>query len=162
MRRLGIRQPGRQPRPRLGSHAWRLSELEREVARTNSTLHQWRQRGWLKARWHDADGNGTGPLQLMYGIDGRTELAEQTLDLGIGQRLASDRTDGTVLHQRGRLADHELQAVGALLVHHLYEFVESCHVRSQSRGRIRRTSDLLTYLVRSSVQSTKNWPGPLM
>jgi hypothetical protein len=52
MRRLGIRQPGRQPRPRLSPHEWRLSELEREVARTNSTLHQWRQRGWLKARWH--------------------------------------------------------------------------------------------------------------
>src|SRR5215470_12840208 len=44
MRRLGIRQPGRQPRPRLGPHEWRLSELERELARPNSTLHQWRKR----------------------------------------------------------------------------------------------------------------------
>lgn len=51
-RRLGMRHPGRQPRPRLGPHEWRVSELEREVARTNSTLHQWRKRGWLKARWH--------------------------------------------------------------------------------------------------------------
>jgi DNA invertase Pin-like site-specific DNA recombinase len=55
MRRLGIRQPGRQPRPRLGPHEWRLSELERAVARTNSTLHQWRKRGWLKARWHEPE-----------------------------------------------------------------------------------------------------------
>jgi GH15 family glucan-1,4-alpha-glucosidase len=39
-----------------------------------------RFRDWLAARWHDADGNGSGPLQLMYGIDGRTELPEQTLD----------------------------------------------------------------------------------
>ena len=35
---------------------------------------------WLKDRWQEADGNGTGPLQLMYGIDGRAELTEETLD----------------------------------------------------------------------------------
>ena len=35
---------------------------------------------WLKDRWQDIDGNGTGPLQLMYGIDGRAELTEETLD----------------------------------------------------------------------------------
>lgn len=35
---------------------------------------------WLKDRWQEADGQGTGPLQLMYGIDGRTELPEETLD----------------------------------------------------------------------------------
>ncbi len=33
-----------------------------------------RFRDWLKDRWQDADGQGTGPLQLMYGIDGRAEL----------------------------------------------------------------------------------------
>ena len=55
MRRLDIRQPGRQSRPRLGPHEWRLSELEHEVGRTNSTLHQWRKRGWLKARWHEPE-----------------------------------------------------------------------------------------------------------
>jgi hypothetical protein len=30
MRRLGMRQPDRHPRPRLGAHEWRLSELEQE------------------------------------------------------------------------------------------------------------------------------------
>ncbi|MCA1851396.1 MAG: glycoside hydrolase family 15 protein [Beggiatoa sp.] len=35
---------------------------------------------WVKDRWQDVDGNGTGPLQLMYGIDGRAELKEETLD----------------------------------------------------------------------------------
>ena len=35
---------------------------------------------WVKDRWQDVDGNGTGPLQLMYGIDGRAELEEETLD----------------------------------------------------------------------------------
>jgi GH15 family glucan-1,4-alpha-glucosidase len=39
-----------------------------------------RFRDWLEGRWQDADGEGTGPLQLMYGIDGRAELAEETLD----------------------------------------------------------------------------------
>ena len=51
MRRLGIRQPDRQPRPRLGAHEWRLSELEQELGRTNSTLHVWRKQGWLKGHW---------------------------------------------------------------------------------------------------------------
>ena len=37
-------------------------------------------RDWLQARWHEAQGDGTGPLQLMYGIDGRDELPEETLD----------------------------------------------------------------------------------
>ena len=39
-----------------------------------------RFRDWLKDRWQDADDQGTGPLQLMYGIDGRAELTEETLD----------------------------------------------------------------------------------
>ncbi len=39
-----------------------------------------RFRDWLKDRWQEADGDGAGPLQLMYGIDGRTELREETLD----------------------------------------------------------------------------------
>ena len=55
MRRLGIRQPGRKRRPRLGPHDWRLSELEQELERSNSTLHQWRKRGWLQARWYEPE-----------------------------------------------------------------------------------------------------------
>ena len=39
-----------------------------------------RFKDWLEDRWQDAGGNGTGPLQLMYGIDGRAELPEETLD----------------------------------------------------------------------------------
>jgi len=52
MRRLGVRQPNRPPRPRLGPHEWRLSELERELGRSITTLHLWRKRGWLAARWY--------------------------------------------------------------------------------------------------------------
>jgi GH15 family glucan-1,4-alpha-glucosidase len=34
---------------------------------------------WLKDRWPDKD-QETSPLQLLYGIDGRTEIPEETLD----------------------------------------------------------------------------------
>jgi hypothetical protein len=52
MRRLGVHQPRRRQRPPVHEHEWWLSDCEREVGRSNSTLHQWRQRGWLQARWH--------------------------------------------------------------------------------------------------------------
>jgi DNA invertase Pin-like site-specific DNA recombinase len=52
MRRLGVRQPRRRRRPPLQEHEWWLSDLERELGRSNSTLHQWRKRGWLQAHWH--------------------------------------------------------------------------------------------------------------
>jgi GH15 family glucan-1,4-alpha-glucosidase len=39
-----------------------------------------RFRDWLRDRWHDPESAGAGPLQLMYGIDGRAELTEETLD----------------------------------------------------------------------------------
>jgi DNA invertase Pin-like site-specific DNA recombinase len=53
MRRLGVHQPRRRRRPPLHEHEWWLSDLERELGRSNSTLHQWRKRGWLQARWHE-------------------------------------------------------------------------------------------------------------
>jgi GH15 family glucan-1,4-alpha-glucosidase len=39
-----------------------------------------RFRDWLQERWHDPDAAGIGPFQLMYGIDGRAEITEETLD----------------------------------------------------------------------------------
>jgi hypothetical protein len=53
MRRLGVHQPRRHRRPPLQEHEWWLSDLERELGKSNSTLHQWRKRGWLQARWHE-------------------------------------------------------------------------------------------------------------
>jgi DNA invertase Pin-like site-specific DNA recombinase len=52
MRRLGIRQPNCQPRPRLSPQEWRLSELAEHLRRSTTTLHLWRKRGWLAARWY--------------------------------------------------------------------------------------------------------------
>jgi GH15 family glucan-1,4-alpha-glucosidase len=34
---------------------------------------------WLEARWREGESSGAGPLQLMYGIDGRSELTEEEL-----------------------------------------------------------------------------------
>jgi hypothetical protein len=53
MRRLGVYQSRGRRRPPLTEHAWWLSDFERELGRSNSTLHQWRQRGWLQVRWHE-------------------------------------------------------------------------------------------------------------
>jgi Recombinase zinc beta ribbon domain len=53
MRRLGVYQAHRRRRPPLNEHEWWLSDLERELGRSNSTLHQWRKRGWLQVRWHE-------------------------------------------------------------------------------------------------------------
>jgi GH15 family glucan-1,4-alpha-glucosidase len=36
--------------------------------------------GWLEGRFRDAGTSETGPLQIMYGIDGRAELPEEHLD----------------------------------------------------------------------------------
>ena len=38
-----------------------------------------RFRDWLSARYKERDSHGDGPLQLMYAIDGRSDLAEEEL-----------------------------------------------------------------------------------
>ena len=50
------------------------------LLRIGFTAEAARFRDWLDDRWHEADANGSGPLQLMYGIDGRADLPEETLD----------------------------------------------------------------------------------
>jgi hypothetical protein len=52
MRRLEVHRSRRHRRPALHVHEWWLADLEGEVGVVNSTLHQWRKRGWLQARWH--------------------------------------------------------------------------------------------------------------
>jgi GH15 family glucan-1,4-alpha-glucosidase len=38
-----------------------------------------RFRDWLAARWKEGDSHGDGPLQLMYAVDGRSDLTEEEL-----------------------------------------------------------------------------------
>jgi len=52
MRRLAVHHPRRRHRPQLSQHEWWLSDLEYALGVSNSTLHRWRQCGWLEARWH--------------------------------------------------------------------------------------------------------------
>ncbi|HEV3204409.1 MAG TPA: glycoside hydrolase family 15 protein [Gemmataceae bacterium] len=58
---------------------------------------------WLKDRWQEPDGQGTGPLQLMYGIDGRKDLAEETLDHLEGYRGSRPVRIGNGAHQQLQL-----------------------------------------------------------
>src|SRR5207248_2058263 len=62
-----------------------------------------RFRDWLEARWQDADSRGAGPLQLMYGIDGRSELTEVALDHLEGYRGSRPVRIGNGAHQQLQL-----------------------------------------------------------
>ena len=70
--------------PQLGLPLYLGSAMRRStlygLLRIGFTEEAARFRDWLQNRWQDADGQGNGPLQLMYGIDGRAELTEETLD----------------------------------------------------------------------------------
>jgi GH15 family glucan-1,4-alpha-glucosidase len=58
---------------------------------------------WLKDRWQDAYGDGSGPLQLMYGIDGRADLTEETLDHLEGYRGSRPVRIGNAAHRQLQL-----------------------------------------------------------
>jgi GH15 family glucan-1,4-alpha-glucosidase len=61
-----------------------------------------RFRNWMQDRWREPADDGAGPLQLMYGIDGRAELPEETLDHLEGYR-------GSKPVRIGNAASHQLQ-----------------------------------------------------
>src|SRR5262245_4421708 len=52
MRRLAVHQPRSRRHLPLRKHEWWLSALAWAVGVSHSTLHRWRQCGWLQARWH--------------------------------------------------------------------------------------------------------------
>ncbi len=52
MLRLGVHQPRMRRRVTLRANEWWLSDLTRATGISNTTLHNWRKRGWLNARWH--------------------------------------------------------------------------------------------------------------
>jgi GH15 family glucan-1,4-alpha-glucosidase len=53
---------------------------------------------WLVARWHEDKSHCDGPLQLMYGIDGRAELAEEELSHLEGYRGSRPVRIGNAAH----------------------------------------------------------------
>src|SRR5262245_8322251 len=78
-----------------------------------------RFRDWLEARWRDADGDGSGPLQLMYGIDGRDDLTEQTLDHLEGYRGSRPVRIGNAAHRQLQL-DIYGELMDAVYLHNKY------------------------------------------
>ena len=51
--RLGLGSSRPRPRPLLDQHEWWMTELAKELGLSVSTLHLWRKRGELQARWHE-------------------------------------------------------------------------------------------------------------
>jgi GH15 family glucan-1,4-alpha-glucosidase len=74
---------------------------------------------WLKDRWEDPDGHGAGPLQLMYGIDGRAELTEETLDHLEGYRGSRPVRIGNAAHRQLQL-DIYGELMDAVYLHNKY------------------------------------------
>ena len=73
------------------------------LLRIGFTQEAARFRDWLKDRWQEADSNASGPLQVMYGIDGRADLAEETLDHLEGYRGSQPVRIGNAAHQQLQL-----------------------------------------------------------
>jgi GH15 family glucan-1,4-alpha-glucosidase len=74
---------------------------------------------WLKDRWNDADSNAAGPLQLMYGIDGRSDLTEETLDHLEGYRGSRPVRIGNAAHRQLQL-DIYGELMDAVYLHNKY------------------------------------------
>ncbi len=58
---------------------------------------------WLSARWHEKKSHCDGPLQLMYGIDGRAELVEEELSHLEGYRGSRPVRIGNAAHGQFQL-----------------------------------------------------------
>lgn len=74
---------------------------------------------WLKDRWHDDTDDSAGPLQLMYGIDGRSELTEQTLDHLEGYRGSAPVRIGNGAYRQLQL-DIYGELMDAVYLHNKY------------------------------------------
>lgn len=78
-----------------------------------------RFRDWLEARWKSKADCPNGPLQLMYGIDGRTTLTEETLDHLEGYRGSRPVRIGNAAHQQLQL-DIYGELMDAVYLHNKY------------------------------------------
>ena len=74
---------------------------------------------WLKDRWQTEGGRATGPLQPIYGIDGRADLTEATLDHLEGYRGSSPVRIGNGAHQQLQL-DIYGELMDAVYLHNKY------------------------------------------
>jgi len=95
--------------------AFTLYSLERIGFTEEAT----RFKEWLTDRWHRADGRGTGPLQPIYGLDGRADLTEETLDHLEGYRGSRPVRIGNGAHQQLQL-DIYGELLDAVYLHNKY------------------------------------------
>jgi GH15 family glucan-1,4-alpha-glucosidase len=58
---------------------------------------------WLEARWREGESSGDGPLQLMYAIDGRSDLTEEELPHLEGYRGSRPVRVGNAAHTQLQL-----------------------------------------------------------
>jgi GH15 family glucan-1,4-alpha-glucosidase len=100
---------------------------------------------WLKDRWNDTDDCPSGPLQLVYGIDGRADLTEQTLDHLEGYRGSAPVRIGNGAYRQLQL-DIYGELMDAVYLHNKY--VEP--IGYESWQRLRRLVDWLC----------ENWQRP--
>src|SRR5437870_5797573 len=89
------------------------------LLRIGFTEEATRFKDWLKDRGQEAAANGTGPLQLMYGIDGRTDLTEQTLDHLEGYGGSRPVLSGNAAHEQFQL-DIYGELMDAVYLHNKY------------------------------------------
>jgi GH15 family glucan-1,4-alpha-glucosidase len=78
-----------------------------------------RFRDWLEVRWKDKVDCDTGPLRLMYGIDGRSDLREETLDHLEGYRGSRPVRVGNAAHEQLQL-DIYGELMDAVYLHNKY------------------------------------------
>jgi GH15 family glucan-1,4-alpha-glucosidase len=62
-----------------------------------------RFKDWLAARWREGESSSDGPLQLMYGIDGRSELTEEEMPHLEGYRGSRPVRIGNAAHTQLQL-----------------------------------------------------------
>ena len=74
---------------------------------------------WLQDRWEEPDSRGAGPLQPMYGIDGRAGLPEETLDHLEGYRGSRPVRIGNAAHRQLQL-DIYGELLDAVYLHNKY------------------------------------------
>jgi GH15 family glucan-1,4-alpha-glucosidase len=78
-----------------------------------------RFRDWLAKRWRESTDNNCGPLQLMYGIDGRTELEEFELPHLEGYRKSKPVRIGNGAYRQLQL-DIYGELLDAVYLHNKY------------------------------------------
>lgn len=89
------------------------------LVRIGFTEEAARFKDWMSDRWQEAGDRENGPLQPMYGIDGRADLVEETLDHLEGYRGSRPVRIGNAAHRQLQL-DIYGELMDATYLHNKY------------------------------------------